>query len=60
MPVPSSYNDITEDKSLKDHVGMVWYERKFYVPSSWSKTLLNSRVTLRFENCHYHCIVVSK
>jgi beta-glucuronidase len=36
MPVPASYNDITQDARLRDHVGAVWYERKFVVPSSWS------------------------
>ena len=25
MPVPSSYNDITQDKSLRVHIGWVWY-----------------------------------
>lgn len=24
MPVPSSYNDITEDDKMRDHVGTVW------------------------------------
>ena len=28
MPVPSSYNDITTDQELRDHVGWVWYERE--------------------------------
>lgn len=35
MPVPASYNDITQDGRLRDHVGAVWYERKFVAPSSW-------------------------
>ena len=35
MPVPASYNDITTDKSLRDHVGWVWYEREFYIPNDW-------------------------
>ena len=35
MPVPSSYNDITTDQELRDHVGWVWYERKFAVPRLW-------------------------
>ena len=36
MSVPASYNDLTQDARLRDHVGAVWYERKFVVPSSWS------------------------
>ena len=24
MAVPSSYNDVTQDKSLRDHIGWVW------------------------------------
>ncbi|KAI4487038.1 hypothetical protein M0802_012093 [Mischocyttarus mexicanus] len=49
MPVPSSYNDITTSKELRDHVGAVWYERSFYVPLSWQ----NQRVFLRFGSVHY-------
>lgn len=29
MPVPSSYNDVTQDISIRDHIGYVWYEREF-------------------------------
>ncbi|XP_015182643.1 PREDICTED: beta-glucuronidase-like [Polistes dominula] len=49
MPVPSSYNDITTSKELRDHVGAVWYERSFYVPWFWQ----NQRVFLRFGSVHY-------
>lgn len=57
MPVPASYNDITQDRWLRDHVGTVWYDRKFFVPQSWSdsKTL----VFIRFGSVHYKSIVVS-
>ncbi|HJE52492.1 MAG TPA: hypothetical protein K8V15_11055 [Tessaracoccus flavescens] len=27
MPVPASYNDITTDKAVHDHVGYAWYQR---------------------------------
>lgn len=50
MPVPASYNDITTDWNLRDHVGIVWYERYLYVPSSWSDT---RRVWLRFGSVSY-------
>ncbi|XP_022813870.1 beta-glucuronidase [Spodoptera litura] len=51
MPVPSSYNDVGEDVSLRDHVGVVWYDRRFFVPSWWSTT--GQRVWLRFSSVHY-------
>lgn len=56
MPVPSSYNDITEDNNLRDHVGTVWYDRKFFVPTSWAD---NKRVWLRFGSVQYEAYVVS-
>lgn len=57
MPVPSSYNDITEERWLRDFIGWVWYEKQFYVPSSW--TVTQKRVVLRFESVFYRCKVVS-
>ncbi|KAH8300075.1 hypothetical protein KR044_009524 [Drosophila immigrans] len=54
MPVPASYNDITTERSLRDHVGTVWYDRKFFVPRSWSK---DQRVWLRFGSVHYEAFV---
>lgn len=51
MPVPSSFNDVGEDKSLRDHVGLVWYDRRFQVPSWWLKN--EQRVWLRFSSVHY-------
>lgn len=56
MPVPASYNDLTTDESLRDHLGVVWYERKFFVSHDWS---LDKRVWLRFGSVHYSAIVVS-
>ncbi|KAJ0176544.1 hypothetical protein K1T71_007723 [Dendrolimus kikuchii] len=51
MPVPASYNDVGEDASLRDHVGLVWYSRRFHVPSWW--LLGEQRVWLRFSSVHY-------
>lgn len=51
MPVPASYNDIGEDASLRDHVGLVWYDRRFHVPPWWIKE--EQRVWLRFSSVHY-------
>ncbi|XP_044758780.1 beta-glucuronidase isoform X2 [Coccinella septempunctata] len=50
MPIPASYNDITTDWSIRDHVGIVWYEQFFYVPVSWSDS---KRVWLRFGSVSY-------
>ncbi|XP_031779586.1 beta-glucuronidase isoform X1 [Nasonia vitripennis] len=49
MPVPSSYNDITTSKALRDHVGPVWYEKTFFIPASWQY----KRVFLRFGSVNY-------
>lgn len=57
MAVPSSFNDVTQDDSLRTFVGWVWYERSVYVPKSWQTEGL--RVVLRFESAHYNAIVVS-
>ncbi|XP_037821334.1 beta-glucuronidase isoform X1 [Lucilia sericata] len=54
MPVPASYNDITTESALRDHVGTVWYDRKFFVPKSWSN---QQRVWLRFGSVHYEAFV---
>ncbi|XP_037944931.1 beta-glucuronidase isoform X2 [Teleopsis dalmanni] len=54
MPVPASYNDITTEHAIRDHVGTVWYDRKFFVPRSWEK---DQRVWLRFGSVHYEAFV---
>ena len=56
MPVPSSYNDITQDRGLRDFIGWVWYDREVYVPKAWNSD--DTRVVLRFESAHYNTIVV--
>ena len=55
MPVPSSYNDITTDETIRDFVGWVWYDRNFFVSPDWMK----KRIVLRFDSAHYNTIVVS-
>lgn len=55
MPVPSSYNDITEDRKLRDFIGWVWYEKEVYVPRSWETN--TTRVVLRFDSANYNTIV---
>lgn len=54
MPVPASYNDINEENELRDHVGTVWYDRRFFVPVSWQ----SRRVWIRFGSVHYEAYVV--
>nr|XP_045617692.1 beta-glucuronidase-like isoform X2 [Procambarus clarkii] len=55
MAVPSSYNDVTQDKALRDHIGWAWYDRKFFVPTRWQTDKL--RVVLRLGSAHYNSIV---
>lgn len=51
MPVPSSYNDITQEVGIRDFVGWAWYEKQFFVPKSW---LTDERsVILRFGSINY-------
>ncbi|HEY8965135.1 MAG TPA: sugar-binding domain-containing protein, partial [Candidatus Methylacidiphilales bacterium] len=45
MPVPASYNDLPCDDSLRNHVGLAWYEREVFVPAAWRD---GRRVVLRF------------
>lgn len=55
MPVPSSFNDITTDHKLRDFVGWVWYQRKFFVPVGWK----NERIYIRFGSVQYTAVIVS-
>ena len=57
MPVPASYNDITQDAKLRDFVGWVWYDREFWLPTTWQNG--KTRIVLRFESAHYNTIAVS-
>lgn len=56
MPVPASYNDLTQDPEIRDHIGDVWYEREFYIAKSWE----NKRVVLRLSGvAHYGTVWVN-
>lgn len=55
MPVPSSYNDITTSRDLRDHMGGVWYQRSFFAPPSWRE----QRVFVRFGSVNYLAQVVT-
>jgi beta-glucuronidase len=53
MPVPASYNDITVDAAVRDHIGPVWYEKEFFIPASWRQ----DHVQLRFGAAAHNAIV---
>lgn len=53
MPVPASYNDVVEDAAVRDHVGTVWYDRQFFIPTSWQ----GERVWIRFGSVNYEAQV---
>ncbi|HVU32943.1 MAG TPA: beta-glucuronidase [Opitutaceae bacterium] len=53
MPVPASYNDITQDIAIRDHLGDVWYERTFFIPSAWAAR----RTYLRFGSAEHTATV---
>uniref|UniRef100_A0A2K6ASL6 Uncharacterized protein n=1 Tax=Macaca nemestrina TaxID=9545 RepID=A0A2K6ASL6_MACNE len=57
MPVPSSFNDISQDWRLWDFVGWVWYEREVILPERWTQDL-STRVVLRIGSAHAYAIVV--
>lgn len=57
MPVPSSYQDLSQERDRMNYIGWVWYDRDFWVPSEWNES--NKRVSLRFGSVNYYAIVVS-
>ncbi|XP_027717700.1 beta-glucuronidase isoform X1 [Vombatus ursinus] len=56
MPVPSSFNDVGQDRKLYSFIGWVWYERQVLVPRSWTQDP-GTRVMLRISSAHYYAIV---
>ncbi|KAM9320081.1 beta-glucuronidase [Gastrophryne carolinensis] len=57
MPVPASFNDITQDITLRDFIGWVWYEKELWLPSRWLEHQDSSRIVLRVGSAHYFSIV---
>lgn len=53
IPVPSSYNDLTTDSAVRDHIGYVWYDRVFYVPNGWK----DQRIVLRVGSASNHAVM---
>ena len=58
MAVPSSFNDLTQESSLRDYVGWVWYERTVTLPP-FAPSGNSSNYWLHFESAHYYAMVVS-
>ncbi|MCL2594094.1 MAG: beta-glucuronidase [Promicromonosporaceae bacterium] len=49
-PVPASYNDLFNDRAIRDHVGDVWYQREIHVPRGWA----GERIFVRFDAATHH------
>ncbi|XP_075421133.1 beta-glucuronidase-like isoform X2 [Tenrec ecaudatus] len=56
IPVPSSFNDVTQAGELRDFIGWVWYEREVVLPQRWTQDP-GTRVVLRIGSAHYYAIV---
>lgn len=53
MPVPSAFDDVVVEPSLRDHVGDVWYQRVVHVPRGWD----GRRIVLRFDAATHRAVV---
>lgn len=51
MPVPSSFNDVTQNVTIHQHIGWIWYARDFFVHH------LASRWVLRIQSTNYEARV---
>ncbi|XP_072099527.1 beta-glucuronidase [Mobula birostris] len=56
MPVPASYNDITQDPRLRNFIGWVWYEKEVWVPRCWTSDA-GKRVVLYVGSANYFSVV---
>ncbi|SHN14571.1 beta-glucuronidase [Cryptosporangium aurantiacum] len=45
MAVPASYNDISTDPAVRDHVGVAWYQLTTFAPRGWD----GQRIVLNVE-----------
>ncbi|KAK9512981.1 hypothetical protein O3M35_001279 [Rhynocoris fuscipes] len=52
MPVPSSFNDITTNSTIRDYLGWVWYQKTSRFPKNF---LQLPRLMFRFTSVHYFC-----
>ena len=53
MPVPASYNDITTEPEVHDHVGWAWYQRMVDAP----RLLDGERLFIRFGSASHEARV---
>lgn len=53
LAVPASYNDLTAEAEVHDHVGPVWYQREVWVPAGWA----GRRVVLHLEAATHRATV---
>jgi beta-glucuronidase len=53
MAVPASYQDISTEPGLRDHIGEVWYQTTAHVPAGWT----GRRVLLHFESATHRARV---
>ena len=51
MAVPSSYNDLTESKEIRDHVGWAWYDTTFTLSPAWKAS--GQHFNIRFADLAY-------
>ncbi|MCJ8748570.1 hypothetical protein PDJAM_G00166330 [Pangasius djambal] len=56
MPVPSSFNDVTQNPQLRDFIGWVWYEKEAWIPQRWLQNK-DTRIMLRVGSAHYYAVV---
>ncbi|XP_007429739.1 beta-glucuronidase [Python bivittatus] len=57
MPVPASFNEITQDPKLWKYTGWVWYEKEVLPPAHWLLRDPGTRIVLRIGSAHYYSIV---
>lgn len=53
MPVPASYNDLSQDIAVRDHIGWAWYQRMVTPSSQW----VGNRLVLHFGAVAQHARV---
>jgi beta-glucuronidase len=53
MAVPASYNELTQDPAVRNHIGLVWYEREFFIPEHFQK----KSILIRLDGIPHHSTV---
>ncbi|CAL8111717.1 unnamed protein product [Orchesella dallaii] len=55
MAVPSSYQDLSQDRERMNYLGWAWYQTEFWVPVEWND--FARRILIRFGSVHYNAMV---